>query len=87
MKVYNFHDVKLFVGGVELKGNIDSVRIDIPEPKVTCNGKPLTPCMYLRNSDKIEVVTFDHGENYFCSYQSWTMIMEQRVQRVKYEPN
>lgn len=75
MKTYNFEDLKVKINGVDIEAS-EIPEIDIPGPEITCNGKPLRPLIYLRNTDAIEIVSFDDGETYYCNCQSYDQIFK-----------
>lgn len=78
MKTYRYDDLEFKLNGADLKA-IEISEIDIPGFQITCNGKPLYPCKYFRNSDVIEIVSFDDGESYHCSYQNYDQIYKLRT--------
>lgn len=78
MKKYKFEDLDVKINGVAIKA-IEVPEIDIPGPDITCNGKPLRPLIYLRNTEAIEIVSFDDGETFYCNYQAYTSVFN-RIQ-------
>lgn len=75
MKTYNFEELKVNLNGVDIEAT-ELPETDIPGPTITCNGKPLRPCIYLRNTEKIEIVSFDDGETFYTNCQSYCRIFK-----------